>query len=136
MRKMLWKSFGGDEWDHTAVDPEHRLLLSLVCGKRTKENWCQVVEDVKKRTGGRTDLLITSDDYSAYTCAIEQSYSYEIEPSEDCDLGDSSKSEKKNARGFVLCYSEQKAGERSCGQSGENDCIWHSEIVGEIACTL
>ncbi|MEW6620756.1 MAG: hypothetical protein AB1422_15715 [bacterium] len=61
-----------------------------------------MVEDVKKRTGGRTDLLITSDDYSAYTCAIEQSYSYEIEPFEDGDLGNSSKPEKKMPED--LCY--------------------------------
>ena len=28
----------GDNWDHTAVDAEHRLVLSLVPGKRTAEN--------------------------------------------------------------------------------------------------
>ena len=40
----------GDNWDHTAIDPEHRLLLSIVPGKRTTENCRQVVNEVKKRT--------------------------------------------------------------------------------------
>ncbi len=31
--------------------------------KRTSENCHKVVEDVKKRTGGRTDILFTSDEH-------------------------------------------------------------------------
>ena len=45
----------GDDWDHTAVDPESRLLLSLVPGKRTAENCQKLVDEVQRRTGGRTD---------------------------------------------------------------------------------
>lgn len=42
----------GDNWNHTAVDPESRLLLSVVPGKRTGENCEKLVEDAKMRTGG------------------------------------------------------------------------------------
>ena len=56
----------GDNWDHTAMDPESRLLLDVVPGKRTAEHCLQVVEDVQKRTGGRTDLLLTSDEHAPY----------------------------------------------------------------------
>ena len=28
----------GDQWDHVALDPEHRLVLSVVPGKRTAQN--------------------------------------------------------------------------------------------------
>ncbi len=28
----------GDNWDHVAFDPEHRLVVSVVPGKRTLEN--------------------------------------------------------------------------------------------------
>jgi LacI family transcriptional regulator len=28
----------GDNWDHVALDPEHRLVVSVVPGKRTVEN--------------------------------------------------------------------------------------------------
>jgi len=44
----------GDNWDHTALDAEHRLLLSVVPGKRTADKCHQVVAEVKKgREGGR-----------------------------------------------------------------------------------
>jgi len=59
----------GDDWDHTAVDPESRLLLSLVPGKRTAENCQKLVDDVQRRTGGRTDILYTSDEHAPYLSA-------------------------------------------------------------------
>lgn len=68
----------GDNWDHTAVDAESRLVISLVPGKRTAEACQEVVEDVKRRTGGRTDLLITSDEHGPYAKAIEQAYAQEV----------------------------------------------------------
>ena len=64
----------GDAWDHTAVDPEHRLLLAVVPGKRTLENCQKVVQEVKRRTGGRTDMLLTSDEHAPYATAIEEAY--------------------------------------------------------------
>ena len=33
----------GDNWDHVAYDPEHRLVLAVVPGKRTAEHVEQVV---------------------------------------------------------------------------------------------
>ncbi len=68
----------GDDWSHTAVDPEHALLMSLVPGKRTGETCQEVVDDVRQRTGGRTDLLLTSDEHSPYMTAIEKAYAVEV----------------------------------------------------------
>jgi IS1 family transposase len=68
----------GDDWDHTAVDPESRLVLSVVPGKRTADNCVKVVEDVKRRTGGRTDILFTSDEHAPYQTAIEQAYAVAV----------------------------------------------------------
>jgi hypothetical protein len=68
----------GDDWSHTSVDPEHRLLLSLVPGKRTGENSQSLVDDTKARTGGRTDILLTSDEHSPYETAIEKAYAAEV----------------------------------------------------------
>jgi IS1 family transposase len=68
----------GDDWDHTAVDAESRLLVSLVPGKRTAENCDKLVQDVKMRTGGRTDLLITTDEHAPYVSAIEKAYGVEV----------------------------------------------------------
>ena len=53
----------GDNWDHVAYDPEHRLVVSVVAGKRTAKNIEKLVADFKKRTDGRIMNLITSDEY-------------------------------------------------------------------------
>jgi hypothetical protein len=69
--------FRGDEWDHTAVDPEHRLLLALVPGKRDGAACKQLLRQVHGRTGGRTDLLLTSDEHAPYETAIRDVYGIE-----------------------------------------------------------
>ena len=70
----------GDHWDHVAFDPEHRLVLTVVPGKRTTENVVQLVEDVKHRMEGRIPDLITTDEYSAYKTAILEAYGEEVVP--------------------------------------------------------
>ena len=64
----------GDCWDHIALDPEHRLVLSVVVGKRTYENARQVVHEFYERTDGRFVNLITSDEHAAYAEAIAEVY--------------------------------------------------------------
>jgi len=64
----------GDRWDHTAIDAESRLVLAVVPGERTGENCQRIVEEVHSRTGGRTDLLLTSDEHKPYATAIEAVY--------------------------------------------------------------
>jgi len=56
----------GDNWDHVALDPEHRLVVSVVPGKRTVENVEALVQDFKERTECRPMNLITSDEYKPY----------------------------------------------------------------------
>ncbi len=81
----------GDNWDHTAIDAEHRLLLSIVPGKRTADQCDKVVEEVKKRTGNRTDLLLTSDEHASYKTAIEKAYSMEDHGPEHTEIKKSKK---------------------------------------------
>lgn len=50
-------------------------MLSLISRKRTKENCKKLVEDVKNRTSGRIDILISSDNYAIYESVIEEVYS-------------------------------------------------------------
>src|SRR4051794_1062624 len=64
----------GDCWDHVALDPEHRLVLSVVVGKRTEANALQLVHELYERTDGRFLNLITSDEYPAYATAIAKVY--------------------------------------------------------------
>lgn len=70
----------GDNWDHVAYDPEHRLVLRVVPGKRTAENAELLVQDVKARTGERMLDLITTDDYPAYRTAILNAYGETVVP--------------------------------------------------------
>jgi IS1 family transposase len=64
----------GDCWDHVALDPEHRLVLSVVVGKRTEANARQLVHELYERTDGRFLNLITTDEYPAYATAIAAVY--------------------------------------------------------------
>jgi IS1 family transposase len=70
----------GDNWDHVALDPEHRLVVSVVPGKRTAKKVEALVEDLKERTGGRPMNLITSDEYKPYRGAILKAYGEEVVP--------------------------------------------------------
>jgi IS1 family transposase len=64
----------GDNGDHVAFDAEHRLVVGVVPGKRTDEKVHQLVQDFKRRTGGRLMSLMTSDEYPAYATAIFEAY--------------------------------------------------------------
>jgi IS1 family transposase len=70
----------GDNWDHVALDPEHRLVVSVVPGKRTAEKVEALVEDFKKRTDGRAMNLISSDEYKPYKRAILKAYGERVVP--------------------------------------------------------
>lgn len=64
----------GNNWDHVAYDPEHRLVVSVVPGKRTAKNIEKLVFDFHKRTDGRMMNLMTSDEYKPYKKAILKAY--------------------------------------------------------------
>ncbi len=70
----------GDNWDHVALDPEHRLVVSVVPGKRTAEHVHELVHDCKQRTQGRVMNLITTDEYPVYETAILEAYGKEVQP--------------------------------------------------------
>lgn len=70
----------GDNWDHVAFDPEHRLVVSVVPGKRTAEHVQELVDDFQARTQGRVMNLMTSDEYPAYQTAILKAYGVEVQP--------------------------------------------------------
>jgi hypothetical protein len=70
----------GDHWDHVALDPDHRLVISVVPGKRTAENTGALVRDVRRRTSGRLMALITTDEYAPYRGAILEAYGETITP--------------------------------------------------------
>ncbi|MDY3557431.1 hypothetical protein R5W24_006622, partial [Gemmata sp. JC717] len=70
----------GDCWDHVALDPEHRLVVSLVVGKRTEGAPHELVRAARRRTGGRILRLITTDEYPVYESAIRATYGRLVTP--------------------------------------------------------
>jgi hypothetical protein len=49
----------------------------LVPGTRSAENCEKLVAEVQRRTGGRTDMLHTSDEYKPYKGALEKVYGHD-----------------------------------------------------------
>jgi IS1 family transposase len=70
----------GDNWDHVAYDPQHRLVVSVVPGKRTAKNVEKLVADFKKRTRDHLMNLMTSDEYKPYKRAILKAYGKKTTP--------------------------------------------------------
>jgi hypothetical protein len=70
----------GDCWDYVALDPEHRLVVSALVGRHSAEHVGLLVEDFRRRTGGRLMNLMTSDENPAYAEAILAAYGQEYRP--------------------------------------------------------
>ena len=79
--------FRGDCWDHVAFDPEHRLVLTAIPGERTAETVQLLVADVKKRLGGWTPALITTDESASDQGAILEAFGEEVVPPRTCKPG-------------------------------------------------
>jgi hypothetical protein len=70
----------GDQWDHVALDPDHRLVLEVVVGKRLADNAVFLLEGVRGRLGGRAPELVSSDEYPAYPEALLEVFGVEQVP--------------------------------------------------------
>jgi IS1 family transposase len=55
-------------------------VVAVVPGRRTAENTEALVEQFRRRTGGRLMNLMTSDDYPAYEAAILHAYGETVTP--------------------------------------------------------
>jgi len=70
----------GDCWDYVALDPEQRLVVSVVIGRHSAEHVELLVDDFRRRTEGRLMNLMTSDENPAYAPAILHSYGETVQP--------------------------------------------------------
>jgi IS1 family transposase len=91
----------GDHWDHVALDPDHRLVVSVVPGKRTAENTGALVRDFHRRTSGRLMDLITTDEYAPYRGAILEAYGESVTPPRSGKRGRPCKSYKVPPAGLT-----------------------------------
>lgn len=81
------KSLAGDNWDFVAYDPEHKLVLEVVPGKRTAANTDKIIAGMKKRTEGKLLDLISSDEYKPYSKAILKHYGKKVQPERKSKVG-------------------------------------------------
>ena len=65
----------GDCWDHVAFDPEHRLVLGVIFGRREQRNIQKLVLQVREQLAGRVPRLICADGYAAYAEVFRRVYS-------------------------------------------------------------
>ncbi len=63
-----------------ALDPEHRLAVAAIPGKRTAENAEALVAEFHRRTAGRPMSLITTDEYAPYREALLRAYGATVTP--------------------------------------------------------
>lgn len=78
----------GSTWDHVIIDPETKLIVSLVVGRRNADSVVQVFTDFYDRTGGYLPELIVTDAYAPYETVILATYGVlraelELTPEED-----------------------------------------------------
>jgi len=91
----------GDCWDHVALDPEHRLVVSVVVGHRTEDSSQRLVEDFHQRTGGRLMNLMTSDENPAYAEAILLTYGETVQPRRQGKRGRRPAPTKRPRKGLI-----------------------------------
>jgi transposase-like protein len=64
----------GDFWDHTAIAPDSKLIVSLVVGKRTKEQTQALVSDAQSRLQKGHLPALFSDGYEGYEPSILEAF--------------------------------------------------------------
>ena len=64
----------GDMWDHTAVAADSKLVVSLVVGKRTREQTHRLVHDAQRRLRRGHLPAIFTDAYSGYESALWEAF--------------------------------------------------------------
>lgn len=64
----------GDTWDHVAMDPTSKLVVSLAVGERTQEQTMKLVQDAQSRLAPGCLPAIFTDAYEAYPQAILEAF--------------------------------------------------------------
>jgi hypothetical protein len=64
----------GSFWDHVIIDPESKLIVSLVVGRRNADTVVQVFTDFFDRSGGYLPEVIMTDGYTVYETVILDTY--------------------------------------------------------------
>ena len=77
----------GDCWIWVAYDPETKLILGLVLGKRTKGNAVELLRRVKQVVGEDCFPMFTSDELACYEDAIVEVFGVTVQPERQSSVG-------------------------------------------------
>lgn len=66
----------GDTWDHVAIDPSSKLVVSLAVGERTQEQTLALVKDAQSRLAPGCLPAIFTDAYEGYVQAILEAFGH------------------------------------------------------------
>src|ERR687894_599151 len=64
----------GDFWDHTAIAPDSKLIVSLVVGKRRQEQTQELVNDTQSRLQKGHLPALFSDGYDSYEPSLLEAF--------------------------------------------------------------
>ena len=119
----------GDPWDHVALNPDHRLVVSVVPGKRTVENTLALVRDFGRRTSGRLMNLITTDEYAPIVGrSSRRTGRRSRRPAPQTEAGFARRTRCR--RPADLSDGPQDPGQGVGGEGGAADHPWHSRGGG------
>ena len=92
----------GSIWDHVAVDPETKLMVSLVQGPSRDQETCdKLVEDFADRTGHEPPDLTTTDEHAPYKNSLLKTYGRDYRPRRRAKVGRKRKLKKRGPEGMV-----------------------------------
>lgn len=117
--------FCGDQWDHVAYDPDHRLVLEVILGKRTEVLVEGLFEQLLPRLPGIPEL-ITSDAYPVYETVLEAFFARGVTPPRTGKPGRPRGEEQVWPE--ALCYAtvhKQRQGGRVVAVES---CVLHGEL--------
>jgi hypothetical protein len=80
----------GSQWDHVLLDPDSKLVVSFLIGRRTTASAVAVFQDFYQRTDGHLPPLIATDEYAVYLSVIISTYGV---PKVDLDLTEADRRE-------------------------------------------
>lgn len=92
----------GSIWDHVAVDPATKLMVSLVQGPSRDQETCdKLVEDFADRTRHEPPDLATTDEHAPYKNSFLKTYGHDYRPRRRAKVGRKRKVKKRGPTGMV-----------------------------------
>lgn len=91
----------GDTWDHVAIDPSSKLVVSLEVGERTQEQTLALLKDAQSRLAPGCLPAIFTDAYEGYVQAILEAFGHRYQVPRQGTTGRPPKPRLRRPQGLV-----------------------------------